>query len=536
MAINNPAALPALIEGNRAIIARASALNRRAGAQVFPVMDRKALAAWLMPRLAGARRCAEVTDLEALRLPPLDAVEVVRVELECPDTIEVLSEHLEVRYTDDFGSACCRVTLKDELASRWAELGNDGYVLPGGRAVELVVVMKYYERARSTSIPVLKEQMRGHLNQSQWDTWERPEIEAPDASDFDSVVPFEVAKYGTCTVTGEPLLAYGTMRSCWSGFETVWFRSNAEAQNVADETADKLCDLYDEAEERRERDTYSAASERIRNVYNNTAVSELGEELRSELYRAQYDSHPHGLEQTRERTASLAELAERADAAIAQIEAQRELERVAEEARRAEIARHAEQRIELVIDACASLRCISEAPDADRLSGYVDNDYGFSLNHNHVFGESETWIDERGEFAAYCDARKAQVIEAVACAGGVLEVLAYEKYGGWNFNLRWRKLGEGETAPNQARTATQSKLAPATDVFTHVSGRDFRCPEGHGARLTGGQNRSYKRGEAVEISCTICSARGTVQSSDAKKAEPQIGKLDLSALANKFGR
>jgi hypothetical protein len=47
--------------------------------------------------------------------------------------------------------------------------------------------------------------------------------------------------------------------------------------------------------------------------------------------------------------------------------------------------------------------------------------------------------------------------------------------------------------------------------FEYHKGRDFRCPKGETARLTGNEFRRYKAGEPVQISCEICGAQGVVQ-------------------------
>ncbi|MFA5945574.1 MAG: hypothetical protein WC802_01530 [Patescibacteria group bacterium] len=283
--------LQEIIETNRVRQQRAHELNRRAGAVVLPVLSREEMETWLMARLQGARRAAEIADLSALLLPALDAEVEGEVLRSNPDTIALLGREHPVEYRADYYGRpqAPQVTLSHECGEHaWRDLPDTGVTLPGGRAVEVNVVVNYYEFAE-TSVPALKGKVLTHLNQEQWNSWVRPEIPLPteqDLRDDDHVVPFEVVAYGHCLVTGAKLRAYGTLTPKayrYYGtdpyFEAAWYRDPTEAQQAASASAEKLCELFVELKKKAEKEAEDA-----RLKAEEDAIRASAEALRSEVY------------------------------------------------------------------------------------------------------------------------------------------------------------------------------------------------------------------------------------------------------------
>lgn len=74
-------------------------------------------------------------------------------------------------------------------------------------------------------------------------------------------------------------------------------------------------------------------------------------------------------------------------------------------------------------------------------------------------------------FTARCEGRDAQVVKAVRCADGMLEFLAYEKWGTTNLNVRWRPMTDEEKAAPQPKAAApkaETKPVSAEQVITSL--------------------------------------------------------------------
>jgi hypothetical protein len=78
-----------------------------------------------------------------------------------------------------------------------------------------------------------------------------------------------------------------------------------------------------------------------------------------------------------------------------------------------------------------------------------------------LHADGTTWIDHAEPFNQRCEGRDAQVVYWVEAADGLLEVLVYSKWGGWNLNLRWRE--DASVRPAQAPTATATQLDTVPD-------------------------------------------------------------------------
>lgn len=275
--------LQEVFEKNRVRQNRARALNVRVGREAFTVFTAAQIAEALATALPNARRMRDIPYPEDFLLPALDAQEETRVLVECPDKVLVLGEELGVEYADGYGRSRTtpRVTLSSEAvkAHSWNRLPDEGVKLPGGRAMEVVVGLGYYGATIAGSdIPQLKSKVREHLNRGQWECWRRPAMQVPDPAAEDSVVPFVIACYGKCVVTGEELKAYGTAvvnTNRWYASDpwltAQWFRDLAEAQNAADATAQKLVELRAEAKTAKTREIELVAV----NTEANAAYAEL---------------------------------------------------------------------------------------------------------------------------------------------------------------------------------------------------------------------------------------------------------------------
>ncbi|MFH1789547.1 MAG: helicase-related protein [bacterium] len=289
--------LESTLRSNAARQEQARQLNIRTGESTFQVFSSDEMNERFVAALSGARRILEVVRPEALALPTLDEDKVAEVLSNQPDTIDLLGSNLVVEYrTPSYGTVYApRVKLSDEVvkANGWIRLPDEGVRLPGGRSVEVVVSFGYYTTIADTNISQLKAKVREHLNREQWDRWsDKPVIEIPDPKVEDSVVPFEVAVYGQCTVTGQELTAYGTITvntSRWYAsdpwFKTVWYRDLVEAHNSADAAAKKLTELKVEAKTEMEREAAKAQAEAELN-----AVKAEAESAREELKGLQSDN------------------------------------------------------------------------------------------------------------------------------------------------------------------------------------------------------------------------------------------------------
>lgn len=70
--------------------------------------------------------------------------------------------------------------------------------------------------------------------------------------------------------------------------------------------------------------------------------------------------------------------------------------------------------------------------------------------------DPQTLVNWGKPFTERCEGRDAQIVRAVRCADGMLEFLAYDKWGNTNLNARWRPLTEEEKAtPKPAPVAAK---------------------------------------------------------------------------------
>ena len=255
--------LKEVIAHNHARQNRARQLNDRAGAKIFPVMNREEIAQWLRERLGGARRVVEVKSpdaLEASFTPFVDASELA-----------VVGKMLKVEYRAGLAP---RIWLDGELVSahRWRELPDAGVKLPGGRGVEVVVSYGFYDSVNGQTIPDLKVRCAERANKQSWDGWtvdKRPVIGLPDLGYDDSVIAgITEAVYGQSVVDDAPLKAYGTVAVNASRYYSSepqlavsWFKTRAEAETARAAAVVKFGEIRKAAaEQKRLADASNAAN------------------------------------------------------------------------------------------------------------------------------------------------------------------------------------------------------------------------------------------------------------------------------------
>ncbi len=225
-----------VISGNLARQRRARELNLRAGDDLFPVLTKAQMEEWLRPLLNGARRAAEIADVSALALPPLDAELEVAVLRDNPDTVTLLGEELKVEYRGSGYVPRVVVRVDDPAVDRrWLDLPEE-LKLPGGTPLEVEFCDRYgYTVARSQNGAELRAKVLAHLNAERWDRWtDRPEISVNLGDPLAKLPEITQAEYGRCAITNVQLIAYGVVacEMSYYGFraETKWFHSREEAQ------------------------------------------------------------------------------------------------------------------------------------------------------------------------------------------------------------------------------------------------------------------------------------------------------------------
>lgn len=320
--------LTEVITANRELEQKARQLNIRAGHEVFKVKTRQEWEEWLGARLFGAVSVATIPDVSALKLPALDEEIINLVMQENPDTIEVLGQTCKVEYRSET-QALVRIDFRGEQAKDWLKL-PDEIRLPGGREVSLYSAVEgygYYIEAKSS---LFKAKVRECLNQGQWDNWRnRPTITIPDLAAEDASLP-EIAsmQYGACVVTGEPLVAFGTLTAyrIWSSdpitWKAEWFRTRVEAEAKLESAKAEFAKAKVEAREKAERETAKAAAETAREELKGLSTREGWNDLEYELRReveartGYYACLPEASAELREWTAQTKVIFTKVEAAI----------------------------------------------------------------------------------------------------------------------------------------------------------------------------------------------------------------------------
>lgn len=98
----------------------------------------------------------------------------------------------------------------------------------------------------------------------------------------------------------------------------------------------------------------------------------------------------------------------------------------------------------------------------------VSSGNGYQTRHENP----RRLVNWANPFSASCEGREAQVVKAVRCADGMVEFLAYEKWGTTNLNVRWRPLTDEEKAapaPKPAAPKADAKPANSDEVKTSLA-------------------------------------------------------------------
>lgn len=300
---------------------RARELNQRAGKGLFKVFSRSELVQFVVERLGGARRQAEIPQPEGLLLPELDEAVVGEVLRDNPDEVEVCGRKVSVRYSER-SDPFVRIDFKREHFKDWLKLPGDGVRLPGGREVVLYSAIDgygFYIESPSSKFPA---KARECLNAGAWQSfeqsWGKPMIELPDPAVETSEVPTVCEyQYGTCAITNEALFAYGTVAvrgyryTSDPYFEAKWFRGREEAESVRSLSVDKLLALKCELAEQKVVAEARVKAEKVKAealLLYRQLHSVVGNEVADRLYRLSYEYLPqdlHGLQSWIEGSASV---------------------------------------------------------------------------------------------------------------------------------------------------------------------------------------------------------------------------------------
>jgi hypothetical protein len=237
---------------NAAVRATLNSLCARSEGKVQPLSDQQ-LRAYYVEKISGCKSLAEIAELElSLNLDDYAPAEIrEEIDRQAPPTIEVLGQLLPVTYQTGYAP---KVTLPRELvdAGTWKELPDEGVLLPGGRAVTLEVVFGSWNNATYQTVLLLKAGVREYLNQTQWSSWtDRPEIALPVVTEESAEIsPITEVAYGTDVLTGQPLMAFGTVAyntnhyySYGPYFRASWFQTQAEAETVRAQAVAKIDEI-----------------------------------------------------------------------------------------------------------------------------------------------------------------------------------------------------------------------------------------------------------------------------------------------------
>lgn len=230
-----------IVAENKSRQQKAREINARAGKSIFEVLSQSALSEWLLERLGGAKRLADIADPEALLLPELDKNLIEKVFRDNPDEIELLGRKVKVEYRGN-SEPLIHLNFHGDEAKNWLKIPVEGIFLPGGREVCLYSSIELDDRniTLQFSSSSFSRKVLERLNGRVWEDFSysstKPMLPVPETVGLETQIP-EVCEhlYGKCVGTGEDLLAFGvvvyTPKSWYSAekFETSWFRTREEA-------------------------------------------------------------------------------------------------------------------------------------------------------------------------------------------------------------------------------------------------------------------------------------------------------------------
>lgn len=275
--VNAKVAFHEVISANQVTFHEMRTLNARAGRTVFPVPSVEALQAAIKVALAGARNIAEVTDMNKLRLPPLDPETVAEVEANAPASIVVLGRQTDVYYRHDY-PPYIQIDFRYMEVDHWQKLPENGIKLPDGREVTLIGNVGRFGHRIDCPSSKFKARARDYMNEEQWTRWTRPTLSAPTTA----IAPIVEREYGKCVLSGAPLLAYGTVQyRSWGGnWVSYWSRSRTDAEMIHTESVRH----FSEASEQVKRTGLQTEIKQLYNLHRDHKA--LPENLRNRMYHA----------------------------------------------------------------------------------------------------------------------------------------------------------------------------------------------------------------------------------------------------------
>lgn len=500
-------ALETVLRSNAKRQERARQLNIRTGEKTFKVYSSDEMFERFASALSSARAVIEVVQPEQLAMPPLNEDEIARVLFENPDTINLLGSKVEVTYMNFYGSCKPQARLNELVSARWIELPDEGVSLPGGRPVYVTVSIGY-RNIEGTDIPLLKKQMREHLNEKQWEDWtDRPDIEIPDMADEGMEIPFITAVYGQCLVTGDDLVAYGTIKGYqrWSdspiNWQPAWYRDSAEAQNTADAAAKKFTENLAKAQTAKalkQANTEAKAScSELGGLSNSTLDGKLGDEVKE----WQYKYLPSSTEELREHKAKTEALIAKVKVALEELREKSEAKAQAGERLFALLSQHLStcpicgKELEWSEEQCEQYL---ERENVERSCYCYPEDYlGNTLQaiDAGVYGETIA-VDKRDATVLY----RLMVGEQAA-----VSLVVYFKYGKWNLTLMLNVnalLADGEARlvdvwqqPTDIEIQLANLRSMALTYHTDQAQAEADVRTGYSRKLQFRQGRNPKTGE-----------------------------------------
>lgn len=471
---------------------------------------------FLMERLNGARNILEIGYAEELALEPLDSELIDLVERENPQAIEVNGfGALEVQYREGY-------TPQVDVKESWKQLPDHGICLPGGRAVAVKVTFGYYVSVGpKTNIAELKTGCADYEARKAFNEWTAPTLDVPDLSVEGTVVPdIREDEYGTHAITGKALVVYGTLiyDSWYSRFSWKWYNDRSEAESQRQTVLERAESMQAEtrqkreeaeAREREETERRAAEEDRQRQIDAGEAIADFetwhrrgGMTNNGEGWVISPDGsyRPHENDDVRRYKSDgnyrwtfvgRDELALRWSCGyMGDVQGNSTVEVVklpVDGLTRAQ--REAVQRVETEEIGCAAgsfgldpeavrkrekliadvADAIPSCPICKAEMEWTSEDFNSLIGSNgrgqHCCsdGSISKHVDWSAGFDEQCDAREAQVIDKrFVGEDGVVEALAYDKYGRWDVALRYRKVREGER-PVEEEVGSSEPITEITD-------------------------------------------------------------------------
>lgn len=280
--------LKEIFRHNYEIVEETKRLNVRAGSKVFHEMSYQNESDFIMEKIGGARRLADISDLNVLRLPAIDQDLKEQVLRDNPEEISILSHDFEVQYNTSSGipAILIRDTADDGEHRIWQDLPDSGVYLPGGRQVCVTIFIgkNDYTGVRNTDIAELKREVEKKINELAWREAEKPDSQLLDLKNETEGLPeIELAVIGHGPIDHQPLIAYGAYTpnsvrpdGTILNLGIVWFANEDEAREQRQNT---IAAINRSRNEERERAELAETCSQLEN-----AKRELGEFISKYFY------------------------------------------------------------------------------------------------------------------------------------------------------------------------------------------------------------------------------------------------------------